>query len=127
MAHTSLVLSLLLLAVVSASAVALQSLDLREHGLTVSRRASNGPLSGYLGAFFLGDVPSVYLYLSNANDAVSIRALNKGSPVIKPTKGTGGVRDPAIVRGGGADEGRRWFIVGTDLNIGKVGCFLVPP
>ncbi|KAK1967382.1 arabinosidase, partial [Colletotrichum sublineola] len=76
-------------------------------------------LTGYLGAFFLGADPYVYLYLSDGNDATSFRALNGGEPVLRPTLGTGGVRDPAIVRGGGADEGNKWFIVGTDLDIDK--------
>ena len=39
---------------------------------------------------------------------------------MKPTKGTGGVRDPTIVPGGGKEAGKKWYIVGTDLNIGKV-------
>ncbi|KAK2037938.1 arabinosidase [Colletotrichum somersetense] len=76
-------------------------------------------LTGYLGAFFLGADPFVYLYLSDGNNATSFRALNGGSPVLRPTQGTGGVRDPAIVQGGGADAGKKWFIVGTDLDINK--------
>jgi hypothetical protein len=77
-------------------------------------------LTGYLGAFFLGSDPYVYFYLSDGNNPLSFKALNKGSPILKPTKGTGGVRDPAIVRGGGNDAGKKWYIVGTDLDIGKV-------
>ena len=77
-------------------------------------------LTGYLGAFFLGDKPSVYFYLSNGNNPTSFSALNKGQPVIVPTKGTKGVRDPAIVVGGGSDAGKKWYIIGTDLEIGKV-------
>ncbi|KAB5583247.1 arabinosidase [Coniochaeta sp. 2T2.1] len=88
---------------------------------TISTAApcANPSLSGYLGAFFLGADPYVYFYLSNGNNPVSFRALNKGSPIMKPTKGTRGVRDPAIVQGGGAEAGNKWYIVGTDLNIGK--------
>ncbi|KAK2736586.1 hypothetical protein FQN55_001600 [Onygenales sp. PD_40] len=74
---------------------------------------------GYLGAFFLGDVPNVFFYLSNGNDPVSFRALNGGQPSLIPTLGTRGVRDPNIVNGGGADEGKKWYIVGTDLDIGS--------
>ena len=77
-------------------------------------------LAGYLGAFFLGSDPYVYFYLSNGNNALSFKALNRGSPVMKPTKGTKGVRDPALVAGGGAEAGKKWYIVGTDLDIGKV-------
>lgn len=88
-------------------------------GIPVESRADPS-LVGYLGAFFLGADPYVYFYLSNGNNPVSFKALNRGQPVIRPTKGTGGVRDPAIVSGGGAEAGKKWYIVGTDLNIGKV-------
>ncbi|KAK8044442.1 hypothetical protein PG993_004466 [Apiospora rasikravindrae] len=83
-----------------------------------SNRADTG-LVGYLGAFFLGADPYVYFYQSNGNSPTSFRSLNKGQPVIRPTRGTGGVRDPAIVQGGGEEDGKKWYIVGTDLNIGK--------
>ncbi|OIW24410.1 hypothetical protein CONLIGDRAFT_584459 [Coniochaeta ligniaria NRRL 30616] len=95
----------------------------RSVGSTISGNhvaGCGGPaLSGYLGAFFLGADPYVYFYLSNGNNPISFKPLNKGSPVMKPTKGTGGVRDPAIVQGGGAEAGKKWYIVGTDLNIDK--------
>lgn len=94
-------------------------IDLHEFGLRAEPRADSS-LVGYLGAFFLGADPYVYLYQSNGNNPTSFRALNKGQPVLKPTKGTGGVRDPALVQGGGEEAGRKWYIVGTDLNIGKV-------
>ncbi|PVH92139.1 glycoside hydrolase family 43 protein [Periconia macrospinosa] len=76
-------------------------------------------LTGYLGVFFLGDKPSVYFYTSNGNNAISMKALNKGQPVIVPTKGTQGVRDPSIISGGGAEAGKKWYIIGTDLDIAK--------
>ncbi len=103
-----------------APAPAHQSLELiRELGAR-----ANPDLAGYLSAVFLGSDPYIYFYLSNGNNPVSFRALNKGAPVLRPTKGTGGVRDPALVQGGGDDAGRKWYIVGTDLDIGKV-CGLV--
>ncbi|ERT01117.1 uncharacterized protein SPSK_07607 [Sporothrix schenckii 1099-18] len=76
-------------------------------------------LAGYLTIVFLGADPYIYFYLSDGNNPIAFKALNKGSPILKPTKGTGGVRDPAIVKGGGDEAGRKWYIVGTDLNIGK--------
>lgn len=94
--------------------------DLRDLGLPSAKRADSA-FTGYLGAFFLGDQPDVYFYLSNGNDAVSFAALNGGKPVLVPTEGTGGVRDPAIVQGGGTEAGKKWYIVGTDLDISKVG------
>lgn len=110
------------------TAPATQSLDLRGLGLPPVKRQGSS-LSGYLGAFFLGDDPDVYFYLSDGNDATSFSALNDGDPVLVPTVGTGGVRDPAIVQGGGDDEGRKWYIVGTDLDISKVSrrlCSTIP-
>lgn len=93
-----------------------EPLDLSAY--TVNRRADPS-LTSYLGAFFLGDKPSVYFYQSNGNNGISFRALNRGQPVINPTKGTQGVRDPSLIAGGGADAGRKWYIIGTDLHIGK--------
>lgn len=100
--------------------------SLREPPLTPTKRADTN-LVGYLGAFFLGADPYVYLYQSNGNSPTSFRALNRGQPVIRPTRGTGGVRDPAIVQGGGQEEGQKWYIVGTDLNIAKVWCLPLDP
>lgn len=93
-----------------------QSLDFTSQSLSARADPS---LTGYLGVFFLGDKPSVYFYLSNGNNAISMKAVNKGQPVINPTKGTQGVRDPSIIAGGGAEAGKKWYIIGTDLNIGK--------
>lgn len=90
-----------------------------EGGKEVMRRADPS-LAGYLGVFFLGADPYVYFYLSNGNNPLSLKALNRGAPVMKPTKGTGGVRDPTIVPGGGKEAGKKWYIIGTDLHIGKV-------
>lgn len=98
-------------------------LDLGELGLQVERRADTG-LVGYLGAIFLGADPYVYFYLSDGNDPLSFKAMNGGQPVIRPTKGTGGVRDPYLVQGGGGEAGKKWYIVGTDLDIGKVGTWM---
>lgn len=112
------IIACLLVALTSAAPTSSQSLDFRQYG--VRPRAADPSLTGYLGVFFLGDKPSVYFYQSNGNDANSFKALNRGQPVINPTKGTQGVRDPSIIAGGGADAGKKWYIIGTDLNIGKV-------
>lgn len=104
-----------LCASLTAAAPTAQSLDLSQY----SKRADSS-LVGYLGAFFLGDEPSVYFYRSNGNNAISFSALNGGNPVIVPTLGTGGVRDPTIIAGGGDEAGKKWYIIGTDLDISKV-------
>jgi hypothetical protein len=77
-------------------------------------------LVGYLGVFFLGSEPNVYFYLSNGNNAISFKALNAGKKILDPTLGTGGVRDPSIISGAGAEAGKKWYIIGTDLDIAKV-------
>jgi len=77
-------------------------------------------LVGYLGVFFLGTEPNVYFYLSNGNNAISFKALNKGKKILDPTSGTGGVRDPSIISGAGSEAGKKWYIIGTDLDISKV-------
>lgn len=97
----------------------------REFGLPMSQRA-DASLTGYLGTFFLGNEPDVYFYLSNGNNPLSFTALNGGSPILVPTEGTGGVRDPAIAAGGGNEAGKKWYIVGTDLDISKVSRFPYP-
>ncbi|KAK3292677.1 glycoside hydrolase family 43 protein [Chaetomium fimeti] len=94
------------------------AIDVAGYSGQVAKRADPN-LAGYLGVFFLGADPYVYFYLSNGNDPLFFRALNRGSPVIRPTKGTGGVRDPTIISGGGSEAGKKWYIIGTDLNIGK--------
>lgn len=115
---------LLLLAFTAVSTYALPSVlpESSSNALDVRADAS---LVGYLGIFFLGNTPDVYFYLSTGNNAFSMKALNGGKPVLVPTLGTGGVRDPSIISGGGAEAGKKWYIVGTDLNIGKVSSFPV--
>lgn len=96
-----------------------QGLFAKDESLSPAKRADSD-LTGYLGAFFLGNEPDVYFYLSQGNSAISFTALNSGKPILVPTVGTGGVRDPAIVTGGGDEAGKKWYIVGTDLDIDKV-------
>lgn len=101
------------------SALPSQSLDFSAYLSSSLLPRADPSLTSYLGAFFLGDKPSVYLYASNGNNGVSFKALNKGQPVINPTRGTQGVRDPSLIAGGGPDTQKKWYIIGTDLNIGK--------
>lgn len=122
MAHLHHIFMAALLLVRSCQTLAtpnLHTFNLKDRTLPPARRAEPS-LTGYLGAFFLGDDPDVYFYLSQGNDAISFSALNGGKPILVPTVGTGGVRDPAIVTGGGSEAGKKWYIVGTDLDISKV-------
>lgn len=81
---------------------------------------ADASLTDYLGIFFLGSKENIYFYLSDGNNAFSYKALNKGNPVLVPTLGTKGVRDPSIVSAVGADARKKWWIIGTDLQIGTV-------
>ncbi|KAL1305768.1 hypothetical protein AAFC00_003938 [Neodothiora populina] len=103
-----------LVSTVTAAPTEYQSLDFEQ----LNARADSS-LVGYLGTFFLGDEPSVYFYLSNGNNALSFRALNGGKPILVPSGGTGGVRDPSLITGGGDESGSKWYIIGTDLDIAK--------
>lgn len=91
-----------------------------EHTSTDLAVRADTSLVGYLGVFFLGDAPNIYFYLSNGNNALSFKALNKGSPILVPKLGTKGVRDPSIINGAGTEAGKKWYIIGTDLNIATV-------
>ncbi|KFY33312.1 hypothetical protein V494_07725 [Pseudogymnoascus sp. VKM F-4513 (FW-928)] len=109
-------LSNLIYAVLASSAVS--ALPTQPAVTDIAVRADSS-LVGYLGVFFLGDAPNVYFYLSNGNDALSFKALNGGQAILDPSSGTGGVRDPSIINGGGSEAGNKWYIIGTDLDIGK--------
>ncbi|KAJ4316253.1 hypothetical protein N0V94_005532 [Neodidymelliopsis sp. IMI 364377] len=96
------------------SALAAPALDFTKY--ITPRDNANSSLTGYLGVFFLGDAPSVYFYQSTGNNAASMSALNGGQPIIVPTLGTGGVRDPSIIT---SRTDNKYYIIGTDLDIAK--------
>ncbi|KAJ4331666.1 hypothetical protein N0V95_009843 [Ascochyta clinopodiicola] len=95
------------------SALALPTLDFASY--VTPRANANASLTGYLGVFFLGDAPNVYFYQSTGNNAASMNPLNNGDPVIVPTLGTKGVRDPSIIT---TPSDPKYYIIGTDLDIG---------
>ncbi|KFZ12036.1 hypothetical protein V501_04434 [Pseudogymnoascus sp. VKM F-4519 (FW-2642)] len=109
-------LSTLFYAILASSTVS--ALPLESDITDISVRADSS-LVGYLGVFFLGDAPNVYFYLSNGNNALSFKALKGGQAILDPSSGTGGVRDPSIINGGGSEAGKKWYIIGTDLDIAK--------
>jgi hypothetical protein len=59
-----------------------------------------------------GHGEQVFFSLSEGDDPRFWRRLNGGRPVLEPTLGTGGVRDPFVVRGDG-----EFFVLATDLRI----------
>lgn len=96
------------------SALAAPALDFTSY--LTPRANANASLTGYLGVFFLGDAPNVYFYQSTGNNAASMNPLNGGAPVIVPTLGTKGVRDPSIIT---SKNDGKYYIIGTDLDIAK--------
>ncbi|WP_448629556.1 hypothetical protein [Cellulomonas soli] len=77
---------------------------------------SGGELFGYLLVHFVEDAHShaekIYFSLSHGDDPLRWRRMNDGQAVLEWTAGTGGVRDPHIVRG---PDG--FHIVATDLRV----------
>ncbi|WP_380160841.1 glycoside hydrolase family 43 protein [Kineococcus sp. R86509] len=59
-----------------------------------------------------GHGEQVFFSLSDGDDPRFWRRLNGGAPVLRPTLGTGGIRDPFLVRGD-----REFFVLATDLRI----------
>ena len=74
--------------------------------------------SAYLFAYFTGRDESVYFAVSR--NGYDYRSLNRNLPVISPdsTSATGGMRDPHILR---SEDGRRYYMVATDMNVAKNG------
>lgn len=84
------------------------------------RKRADADKVGYLGVYWTTDDESVYFALS-ANDApLAFETINAGSPVLSPTLGTKAIRDTSIIAGSGDDAGK-YYIIGTDLDIGSVG------
>ena len=75
-------------------------------------------VGGYLFAFFAGenhaDGEQVYLGLSEPGDPLRFDDLAGNRPVLRSPLGTGGVRDPFLVR---KPDGSGFFLVATDLHI----------
>ncbi|WP_432561802.1 glycoside hydrolase family 43 protein [Kineococcus sp. SYSU DK003] len=59
-----------------------------------------------------GHGEQVFFSLSEGDDPLFWRRANGGRPVLEPTLGTTGIRDPFVVRGNG-----EFFVVATDLRI----------
>jgi hypothetical protein len=99
---------LALIGVVSALLLALISIPGRP-------AAAADPYTGYLMAHFTGESSTgQQIYLAHSTDGLRWTDLNNGSPVVRTTVGTRGVRDPAVVR---SPAGDRYWIIATDLCI----------
>ncbi|KAE8376953.1 hypothetical protein BDV26DRAFT_305201 [Aspergillus bertholletiae] len=74
--------------------------------------------AGYLSVYWNTNDESVYFALSDNSDPLGFTAINGGKAVVSPTLGTKAVRDTSIIAGQGDNAGKYW-IIGTDLNIGE--------
>ncbi|KAI1340790.1 beta-xylosidase/Xylanase [Xylariaceae sp. FL0016] len=82
-------------------------------------RQTSATYEGYAFAYFTGDTTAgenIYLAASNGNDALDWVELNGGSPILTSSMGTGGLRDPFIMR---SVDGDKFFLLATDLSIGS--------
>ncbi|WP_277208792.1 RICIN domain-containing protein [Isoptericola croceus] len=80
--------------------------------------AADEPYVGYLFSYFAGESTAngeqVYFGLSQGNDPLHYIDLNGNRPVLTSNVGTGGVRDPFIIRN---PETGRFYQIATDLKI----------
>ena len=91
------------------------------HRLTVKAAPRAVPTTGYVFSYFTGNSiagEKIYLAASRGNDALRWDELNAGTPILESTKGTKGLRDPFLIR---SPEGDRWYLIATDLSIGRNG------
>lgn len=74
-------------------------------------------MTAYLFVHFSGEKPDgEQIYFSVSRDGLHWQDLNGGQPVLRSTLGTGGVRDPFLVR---HPENGKIYLIATDLCIGK--------
>lgn len=79
------------------------------------------PHEAYLFVYFTGDSidgEKIRFAVSEGNDALHWQALNAGRPVLESAFGTRGLRDPFILR---SARGDRFFLLATDLSVGRTG------
>lgn len=91
----------------------------REFEVTVLAAPRPAPDNRYLFTYFTGDTlagENIFMATSRGNSAMTWDVLNGGAPVLTSEEGTGGLRDPFIMR---SAEGDRFFLIATDLSIGS--------
>ena len=82
--------------------------------LPIPRQNQPGQYAGYLLSTFTDANPSVFWYLSSAEDPLAFKPLNGGNPVLQATVGTRAVRDIFLTA---SEERNEYFIIAT----GKTG------
>lgn len=93
----------------------------RAFELTVRQLPQPAEYTGYAFSYFVDNSVAgeqIYFAASEGNDALQWQELNGGEPVLESTEGTLGLRDPFLIR---SPEGDRFFLIATDLSIGRNG------
>lgn len=93
----------------------------REIELTVRESPAAAAYTGYAFSYFTGNSiagEKIYFAASRGNDALTWDELNDGQPVLESTMGERGLRDPFLIR---SPEGDRFYLIATDLSIGRNG------
>ncbi|MFI2485449.1 family 43 glycosylhydrolase [Promicromonospora kroppenstedtii] len=93
----------------------------REIPLTVREQPAAAAYEGYAFSYFTGNSVAgekIYFAASRGNDALTWDETNNGQPVLESGEGTLGLRDPFLIR---SPEGDRFFLIATDLSIGRNG------
>ncbi len=93
----------------------------REIELTVRELPEAAEYEGYAFSYFVNNSVAgekIYFAASRGNNALQWDELNDGEPVLESTFGELGLRDPFLIR---SPEGDRFFLIATDLSIGRNG------
>lgn len=105
----------------TATAVVGDATATREIPLTVREQPAAAPYEGYAFSYFTGNSiagEKIYFAASRGNNALKWDELNEGQPTLESTMGEMGLRDPFLIR---SPEGDRFFLIATDLSIGRNG------
>lgn len=89
--------------------------------LTVRELPAAAPYTGYAFSYFTGNSiagEKIYFAASRGNNALKWDELNGGQPALESTMGEMGLRDPFLIR---SPEGDRFYLIATDLSIGRNG------
>ncbi|MFI5624594.1 family 43 glycosylhydrolase [Nocardioides sp. NPDC051685] len=93
----------------------------REIELTVREAPAAAAYAGYAFSYFTGNSiegEKIYFAASRGNDALTWDELDNGEPVLQSSMGEMGLRDPFLIR---SPEGDRFYLIATDLSIGRNG------
>ena len=93
----------------------------RDVDLTVREAPAPAAYEGYAFSYFTGSsIPGekIFFAASRGNNALQWDELNNGQPVLESTMGEMGLRDPFLIR---SPEGDRFYLIATDLSIGRNG------